>query len=80
MTAHLLRRTPVLIVLSALLVAGGRFTISGVALSWEDTYEAVAHLYAGVLIALSFRRDTRWVALPALIVLSLFEVMMFMLN
>ncbi len=66
-----------LIVIASLLVAGGRFTVPGHGLSWPGTYEALAHLWAGALIVLAFRSR---LALGALVLLSLLEVVLFLMR
>jgi hypothetical protein len=67
-----------LVLILALLVGLGRFTVPGHGPSWPGSYEAFAHLYVGALIVLACQAETRLVALPCLVILSLFELLMFL--
>ena len=69
-----------LVLTLALLVGFGRFTVPGHGPSWPGSYEAFAHLSVGALIVLACQAETRLVALPCLIILSLFELLMFLLR
>lgn len=66
------------LVVSAILVGIGRFTIPSHGLSWPGTYEALVHIWCGVLIVFSFQRN--WLALGLLITLTTLEVVIFMLR
>jgi hypothetical protein len=76
------------------LMVGGRFLIPGHDLSWAGTYEAVAHIWVGVLLTVAFRPGrsatsrgegmslregaTRWLAGGLLVATSVFEVVMYL--
>lgn len=64
------------IVIGSLLIAAGRFAIPGHGLSWPGSYEAVAHIWVGVLICLGFTGDHKKEAWVALGLISLLEVVM----
>lgn len=59
-------------------VAVGRFLVPGHGLSAAGTYEALAHIVVGFLLALSLDRRTRWPALGLVIALSLLELVKFL--
>jgi hypothetical protein len=69
-----------LVLTFALLVWFGRFTIPGHGPSWPGSYEAFAHIFVGALIVLACQAETRLVALPCLVILSLFELLMFLVR
>lgn len=62
----------------SILVGIGRFLIPGHELSWSGTYESMSHIWIGVLLCLSFQKN--WFALAAVVLLSILEVVMFMLR
>lgn len=70
-----------IIVLLSILVALGRFFVPGHDLSWPGTYEAFAHIWVGYLLCLSIRDRKRAkgrLALASLIVINVFELVMFL--
>lgn len=71
-----------LIVFTLALVIVGRCTVPGHGLSWPGTYEAAAHIWVGWLLAVCFRKKTepktRWTAIAALTVATVFETVMFL--
>jgi len=74
MTSGLQSKTTWLIVVGSVLVAGGRFTVPGHAVSWPGSYEAMAHIWVGVLLCLGFTGDHKkqaWIALGLTSVLEL---------
>jgi hypothetical protein len=69
-----------LVPILALLVGAGRLTLPARRPGWPGRYEAAAHLYVGALIVLACQAETRLVALPCLIILSMFELPMFLVR
>ena len=69
-----------LIVIGSVLVAAGRFTVPGHGASWPGSYEAVAHIWVGVLLALGFIGDHKKAAWFALGLISVVEVVMVLLK
>ena len=64
--------------MSALAVGLGRFTVPGHGLSWPGTYEAFAHIWLGWMIGMAMiRREHHMLAIVLIVVLSLFELWMF---
>lgn len=64
----------------SLLVGVARFSVPGVhqVLSWEDTYEALAHIWVGCLFALIFLRPSlRKVSVWCLVIINAIELAMF---
>lgn len=83
----------ILIVLASVAVAIGRFLIPGHDLSWAGTYEAMAHIWVGVLLVftcsepykMAFRNGekisvNRFTAIICLASITVLEVVMFMLR
>lgn len=69
----------VIIFLSAA-VGIGRFFIPGHALSLPGTYEAFAHIWVGVLLALSFqKKPNRVLAIASLLIITAIETVKFLL-
>lgn len=66
------------LVFISVLVGIGRFLIPGHDLSWPGTYESMSHIWVGVLLCLSFQKNR--IAIAAVILLSVLEVVMFMLR
>jgi hypothetical protein len=64
-----------LIVISVLMIFG-RATVPGHDLSYAGSYEAFAHIWVGVLLTLSWQKN--WRALSLLVLLTLYETMMFL--
>ena len=58
-------------------VGVGRFLVPGHGVSIAGTYEAFAHIWVGVLIALALRRDLRALALGALGAITAIETVKF---
>lgn len=74
MTGRLQDKVMWLIVLGSVLVAAGRFAVPGHGVSWPGSYEAVAHIWVGILICLGFtgnHRKAAWIALASTSVLEL---------
>jgi hypothetical protein len=69
-----------IIILSALIVAAGRFTIPGHDLSVAGTYEAIAHIWVGAMIVLAFDERYRTAAIAALVATTVLETVMFLLR
>jgi hypothetical protein len=76
MTSRLQASVTWLIAIGSVLVAGGRFTVPGHGVSWPGSYEAVAHIWVGVLLCLGFTGDHKKQAWLALGLISLLEVVM----
>ena len=76
MTGRLQDRVMWLIVTGSVLVAGGRFAVPGHGVSWPGSYEAVAHIWVGVLLCLGFTGDHKKQAWLALGLISVLEVVM----
>lgn len=76
MTSRLQDRVTWLIVVGSVLVAGGRFAVPGHGVSWPGTYEAVAHIWVGVLICLGFTGNHKKEAWSALVLTSVLELVM----
>lgn len=68
------------IVIGSVLVAAGRFTVPGHGASWPGSYEAVAHIWVGVLMALGFVGEHKKVAWLALALITVVEVVMAVLR
>jgi hypothetical protein len=66
------------IIVTALVVAAGRFTIPGHGLSYAGTYEALAHIWVGAMIVLVFDERYRVMALAALLATTVIETVMFL--
>ena len=66
------------LVFLSVLVGIGRFFIPGHDLSWPGTYESMSHIWVGVLLCLSFQKNR--LAIAAVVLLSILEVVMFMLR
>jgi hypothetical protein len=60
-----------LIIAISLVIIAGRATVPGHALSYDGSYEALAHIWAGVLIGLAWECALR---VPALVVLGVISV------
>jgi hypothetical protein len=74
-----MRWNMVLIYLLTFFVALGRFFVPGHALSLNGTYEALAHIWVGVLIALIFvKLEFRKVASWLLVLITTLETWMFL--
>jgi hypothetical protein len=72
-------RLTTFIIASAMIVGLGRITVPGHGLSWPGTYEAFAHIWIGWMIGVAtFEKEHRSLAVIMLIVLSLFELWMFL--
>lgn len=68
-----------LMIAMAVAVGLGRFTVPGHGLSWPGTYEAFAHIWLGGMFVLAIcKREYRMLAIVLLVVLSLFELWMFL--
>jgi hypothetical protein len=70
-----------IIVVTAVLISIGRFTVPGHGLSWPGSYEALAHIWIGVMVAVTYyrwRSPTGWAALTALVATSALETVMFL--
>ena len=65
-----------LILIGSVLVAGGRFTVPGHGVSWPGSYEAVAHIWVGVLICLGFTGNHKKEAWGFLVLISVLEIVM----
>ena len=76
MTGRLQDRVMWLIVIGSVLVAGGRFAVPGHGVSWPGSYEAVAHIWVGVLICLGFTGNHKKEAWIALGLITLLEIVM----
>ena len=76
MTGRHQDRVTWLIVLVSVLVAAGRFTIPGHGVSWPGTYEAMAHIWVGVLLCLGFTGSHKKEAWIALVLTSVLELVM----
>lgn len=66
-----------------LLVAGGRFCIPGHGMSWPGTYEAMSHIWVGLLLAplvWRFQDPNRRISIDLLIAISFLETVMFLLR
>lgn len=62
-----------LIIILAVVIGVARFLVPGSPLSWEATYEAVAHILVGLLLGTAFfhkNRATAWVAIGVLTTLE----------
>jgi hypothetical protein len=68
-----------LIILS-LLVAVGRFLVPGHESSWPGTYEAMAHIWVGFLIGMGFYSNEKVFAWGLLLIITVLEVIMFMVK
>jgi hypothetical protein len=69
------------IVFGSALIAVLRFTVPGHDLSWPGTYEALAHLWCGLLIGLAWASSKlRRVSLIALGLITVLETIMFLLR
>lgn len=64
---------------SCLLVIGGRFLIPGHGLSWAGTYEAVVHIWVGIVLAAWWYTRRRFY-LAGLALATLLEVILFALR
>lgn len=73
-----------LIAAGSVLIALGRFTVSGHGLSWPGTYEALAHLWCGFLVGVGCfaQKDqgVRWWAWAALAIISALELVAFLVR
>lgn len=69
-----------LLVAVSALVGLGRFLIPGHDLSWPGTYEAMAHIWVGVLLVFCFQAKFRVWAIISLAVITILEVVLFMLR
>lgn len=56
-----MNKTNVLAIGTAVLVFAGRYTIPTVGLSWPVTFQALSHIWAGVLIALLWQARGKWI-------------------
>lgn len=64
--------------LVSVLVGAGRFTVPGHGASWPGTYEALAHVWVGVLIALAcVRPSIRVLCIVLLGLITSLETFMF---
>jgi hypothetical protein len=69
---------PIVVFLGAFVMMLGRLTVPGHGLSWAGTYEALAHIWVGIVIAgAAYDKSYRWAYLFTLAVLTLFEAVMF---
>ncbi len=66
------------IIVVSVLIGLLRFVVPSHELSWPGTYEAFAHIFVGILLTLCFNKNTRWVALISLIVITLIELFVFL--
>lgn len=74
----------------SLLVGIGRFFVPGHGLSWPGTYEAMAHIWVGALFVWALsdgsspqkgpRVDFRISAIACLVVITVLEIVMFLLR
>jgi hypothetical protein len=62
----------------AILIAIGRFTVPGHALSYAGSYEALAHIVVGALIILALDPRYRLVSISSLMVITIIEVTRFL--
>jgi len=68
----------VVILVLSFLTGALRFTVPGHGLSWPGTYEAIAHIWCGVLIATAVLNvRLRAISLWALTVITVLETWMF---
>jgi hypothetical protein len=78
----------IFLLLVSVLIFAGRFFVPGHDVSWAGTYEAFAHIWVGVLLATiwwKFKRPEKgWeysrVAFYALVILTIFETVMFLMR
>lgn len=66
------------LLLGSLLVGFGRLAVPGHDLSWAGSYEALAHVWVGVLLTLGVIGPRRRCAWGLLTVLTVFETLMFL--
>ena len=66
------------LVLVSLLIAAGRFTVPGHDLSWPGSYEALAHIWVGALMAMIVFDERRWTSAALLVGLTALETAMFL--
>jgi hypothetical protein len=71
---------PALIILFSLIVGFGRFTVPGHDLSYAGTYEAVAHIWVGMLLMWCFYGRDRALALVSLSAITILETVMFLIR
>ena len=69
------RRRTEFIVIGCAFVAALRFTVPGHGFSWPGSYEALAHIWCGMLIAWALRKD--WAAIWGLAAITMLEGLMF---
>jgi hypothetical protein len=75
-----MKKSTVWIYTVSMLVGALRFTSPGThqVVSWEDSYEAMAHIWIGVVLALAFLRpNVRKLCVVVLVALSALELLMF---
>jgi hypothetical protein len=77
-----MNKTIVIIVVLSLVTFVGRFTIPGHGLSYAGSYEAFTHIFMGCLIILAIERKdgVRVAAIASIVILSAFEVMMYLIR
>ncbi len=69
-----------LLLISALLIVVGRFTVPSHGLSWPGSYEAIAHIWVGILCAgiyYEWGTTNAWWIAGVLILTTAFETLMF---
>jgi hypothetical protein len=78
---------PLFLIIVSVLCAAGRLVIPGHKLSWPGTYEAMAHVWVGFLLAVAispryrtFSPKVRWLAVWMLVALTVTEVVLFVLE
>jgi hypothetical protein len=70
-----------ILVVSTVLVVAGRFCIPGHGLSLAGTYEALAHIWVGLMIAVAYyERENRILAVVLLVVATVIETAVFLLR
>ena len=70
----------VAIIVASIVIGLGRFTIPGHELSYAGSYEAFAHIWVGALIVFCFQSRTRLVAIACLAVITVLEIVKFLLR
>lgn len=68
-------RQDIAIILGTLLMGILRFSVPGHGFSWPGSYEAIAHIICGMLLMLACQKN--WLALEALVIVTIFEGVMF---
>lgn len=70
---------PYLIVAVSIVIALGRFTVPGHTLSYAGSYEAIAHIWVGMLLVWC-NAQPRWVAIGCVCGITALEVVIFVLR